>query len=77
MSDVTVSAEVVEEVRPIDLSADVLDEQLIGQLVDRARAGEGQAAGGRRTGGGRAALSYRQNALVGDARASGYREGTA
>ena len=45
MSDVTVSAEVVEEVRPIELSADVLDEQLIGQLVDRARAGGLQLTG--------------------------------
>ena len=38
MSDVTASAEAVEEVRPAELPADVLDEQLIGQLVDRARA---------------------------------------
>ena len=42
MSDVTVSVEAVEEVRlvelPADLLADLLDEQLIGQLVDRARA---------------------------------------
>ncbi|WP_431969113.1 transposase [Actinacidiphila sp. bgisy160] len=38
MSDVTASVEAVEEVRPVELSADVLDEQLIGQLVDRARA---------------------------------------
>lgn len=36
MSDVAVSAEAVEEVRPAGLPADVLDEQLIGQLVDRA-----------------------------------------
>ncbi|MFF3075483.1 IS256 family transposase [Kitasatospora sp. NPDC057904] len=34
-----VSAEAVEEVRPVELAPDVLDEQLIGQLVDRARAG--------------------------------------
>lgn len=33
-----VSSEAVEEVRPAELSADVLDGQLIGQLVDRARA---------------------------------------
>ncbi|MEU6415730.1 transposase, partial [Microbispora sp. NPDC046933] len=39
MSDVIVSAEAVEEVRPVELAPDVLDEQLIGQLVDRARAG--------------------------------------
>ncbi|WTQ39327.1 transposase [Actinacidiphila glaucinigra] len=37
MSDVTASVEAVEEVRPVELSADVLDDQLIGQLVDRAR----------------------------------------
>lgn len=34
----TVSAEAVEEVRPAELPADVLDEQLTGQSVDRARA---------------------------------------
>ncbi|MGP4091099.1 hypothetical protein [Streptomyces sp. KR55] len=39
MSDVTASIEAVEEVRPVELSADLLDDQLIGQLVDRARAG--------------------------------------
>ncbi|MEU2631376.1 transposase, partial [Kitasatospora sp. NPDC007106] len=39
MSDVIVSAEAVEEVQPVELSLDVLDEQLIGQLVDRARLG--------------------------------------
>ncbi|WTT36460.1 IS256 family transposase [Kitasatospora sp. NBC_00085] len=39
MSDVIVSAEAVEEVRPVELAPDVLDEQLIGQLVDQARAG--------------------------------------
>ncbi|MGW3046135.1 hypothetical protein ACWC9T_40550, partial [Kitasatospora sp. NPDC001159] len=39
MSDVIVSAEAVEEVWPVELAPDVLDEQLIGQLVDRARAG--------------------------------------
>lgn len=33
----TVSAEAVDEVRAVELSADMLDEQLIGQLVDRAR----------------------------------------
>jgi putative transposase len=38
MSDVTASVEAVEEVRPVESPADVLDEQLIGQLVDRARA---------------------------------------
>ncbi|WP_413230338.1 IS256 family transposase [Kitasatospora herbaricolor] len=32
------SVEAVEEVRPVELSADLLDDQLIGQLVDRARA---------------------------------------
>ncbi|MFC7265124.1 hypothetical protein ACFQZP_39225 [Streptomyces lutosisoli] len=37
MSDVTVSAEAVEEVRPVELPAERLDDQLIGQLVDRAR----------------------------------------
>ncbi|MFH9016437.1 IS256 family transposase [Streptomyces sp. NPDC017943] len=41
----TVSAEAVEEVRPSELSADVLDEQLIGQLVDRARASGLQLTG--------------------------------
>lgn len=45
MSDMTVSAEAVEEVRPVELSADVLDEQLIGQLVDRARASGLQLTG--------------------------------
>ncbi|WP_455550725.1 IS256 family transposase [Actinacidiphila glaucinigra] len=45
MSDVTASAEAVEEVRPVELSADVLDEQLIGQLVDRARASGLQLTG--------------------------------
>jgi hypothetical protein len=45
MSDVTVSAEAVEEVRPTGLPADVLDEQLIGQLVDRARASGLQLTG--------------------------------
>jgi hypothetical protein len=39
MSDVTVSVETVEGVRPVELSADLLDDQLIGPLVDRARAG--------------------------------------
>ncbi|MCX4462272.1 hypothetical protein OG585_55165 (plasmid) [Streptomyces sp. NBC_01340] len=46
MSDMTVSAEAVEEVRPVELSTDVLDEQLIGQLVDRARASGLRASGG-------------------------------
>ncbi|MFE2546930.1 IS256 family transposase [Actinacidiphila glaucinigra] len=41
----TASAEAVEEVRPVELSADVLDEQLIGQLVDRARASGLQLTG--------------------------------
>jgi putative transposase len=45
MSDVTVSVEAVEEVRPAELPADVLDEQLIGQLVDRARASGLQLTG--------------------------------
>ncbi len=38
MSDVTVSVEAVEEVRPVELPVDLLDDQLIGKLVDRARA---------------------------------------
>src|SRR5260370_302674 len=37
MSDVAVSVETVEEVLPVELSADLLDDQLIGKLVDRAR----------------------------------------
>src|SRR5258707_4940657 len=37
MSDVTVSVETVEEVLPVELSADLLDDQLIGKLVDGAR----------------------------------------
>jgi putative transposase len=37
MSDVIVSVEAVEEGRPSELPADLLDEQLIGRLVDRAR----------------------------------------
>ncbi|MFD6384493.1 transposase, partial [Streptomyces nigra] len=41
----TVSVEAVEEVRPAKLPADVLDEQLIGQLVDRARASGLQLTG--------------------------------
>ncbi|MDX3358030.1 IS256 family transposase [Streptomyces sp. ME01-24h] len=45
MSDVTASVEAVEEVRAVELSADVLDEQLIGQLVDRARASGLQLTG--------------------------------
>ena len=45
MSDVTASVEAVEEVRPVELLADVLDEQLIGQLVDRARASGLQLTG--------------------------------
>ncbi|MBB5109747.1 hypothetical protein FHS40_008877 [Streptomyces spectabilis] len=38
MTDVTVSAEAVEEVQPTGLQPDALDDQLIGQLVDRAKA---------------------------------------
>ncbi|MFC5666334.1 IS256 family transposase [Kitasatospora misakiensis] len=34
----TVSVEAVEEVRPVELPVDLLDDQLIGKLVDRARA---------------------------------------
>jgi putative transposase len=45
MSDVSVSVETVEEVRPVELSADLLDDQLLGQLVDRARAGGLQLTG--------------------------------
>jgi transposase-like protein len=45
MGDVTVSVEAVEEVRPVVQPADLLDEQLIGQLVDRARAGGLQLTG--------------------------------
>ncbi|MDX3097201.1 IS256 family transposase [Streptomyces sp. ME19-03-3] len=41
----TASVEAVEEVRPVELSADVLDEQLLGQLVDRARASGLQLTG--------------------------------
>jgi putative transposase len=39
MTDVTVSAEAVEEVKPAGLAPDTLDGQLISQLVDRAQAG--------------------------------------
>jgi hypothetical protein len=45
MSDVIASVEAAEDVRPVELPADVLDEQLIGQLVDRARAGGLQLTG--------------------------------
>jgi transposase-like protein len=38
MTDVIVSAEAVEEVQPAKMP-EALDDQLIGQLVDRARAG--------------------------------------
>jgi hypothetical protein len=31
------SVEVVEEIRPVELSADLLVDQLIGKLVDRAQ----------------------------------------
>ncbi|MFF2818990.1 IS256 family transposase [Kitasatospora cineracea] len=41
----TVSVEAVEEVRPVELPADLLDEGLIGQLVDRARASGLQLTG--------------------------------
>jgi putative transposase len=37
MSDMITSVEVVEEIRPVELSADLLDDQLIGKRVDRAR----------------------------------------
>ncbi|WUV72284.1 IS256 family transposase [Streptomyces sp. NBC_01477] len=45
MSDVIASVEAAEDVRPVELLADVLDEQLIGRLVDRARAGGLQLTG--------------------------------
>lgn len=45
MSDVTASVEAVEEVRPVELAAGLLDGQLIGQLVDRARASGLQLTG--------------------------------
>jgi transposase-like protein len=45
MSDVTVSVEAVEEVQPAELPADLLDDQLIGKLVDRARASGLQLTG--------------------------------
>jgi transposase-like protein len=38
MTDVTVSAEAVEEVQPAGLKPESLDDQLISQLVDRAQA---------------------------------------
>ncbi|MFF4384485.1 IS256 family transposase [Kitasatospora sp. NPDC001547] len=41
----TVSAEAVEAVRPVELQSDALDDQLIGQLVDRARASGLQLTG--------------------------------
>ncbi|WP_370447544.1 IS256 family transposase [Kitasatospora sp. SolWspMP-SS2h] len=40
-----VSAEAVEAVRPVELQSDALDDQLIGQLVDRARASGLQLTG--------------------------------
>lgn len=55
MTDVTVSAEAVEEAQPAGMKPDALADQLIGRLVDRAKAdgikltGEGElrsAAGG-------------------------------
>ncbi|KJS52123.1 transposase, partial [Streptomyces rubellomurinus subsp. indigoferus] len=45
MTDVTVSVETVEAVRPLELQSDALDDQLIGQLVDRARASGLQLTG--------------------------------
>ncbi|RAJ46971.1 transposase-like protein [Kitasatospora sp. SolWspMP-SS2h] len=45
MTDVIVSAEAVEAVRPVELQSDALDDQLIGQLVDRARASGLQLTG--------------------------------
>jgi transposase-like protein len=45
MTDVTVSAEAVEAVQPVELQPDALDDQLIGQLVDRARASGLQLTG--------------------------------
>jgi hypothetical protein len=45
MSDVIASVEAAEDGRPVELPADVLDEQLIGQLVDRVRAGNCIRAG--------------------------------
>ncbi|MFE6502490.1 IS256 family transposase [Kitasatospora sp. NPDC057738] len=41
----TVSAEAVEAAKPVELQPDALDEQLIGQLVDRARASGLQLTG--------------------------------
>ncbi|MFI9159337.1 IS256 family transposase [Kitasatospora aureofaciens] len=41
----TVSAEAVEAVQPVELHLDALDDQLIGQLVDRARASGLQLTG--------------------------------
>ncbi|WP_399171313.1 IS256 family transposase [Streptomyces sp. TLI_171] len=41
----TVSAEAVEAVRPVELQSDALGDQLIGQLVDRARASGLQLTG--------------------------------
>jgi hypothetical protein len=38
MTDVTVSGEAVEEVKPTGLAPDALDDQLISQLADRAQA---------------------------------------
>ncbi|MEU6972941.1 IS256 family transposase [Kitasatospora aureofaciens] len=45
MTDVIVSAEAVEAVRPVELQPDALDDQLIGQLVDQARASGLQLTG--------------------------------
>jgi len=45
MSDVITRAGEIEEGRPVELSADLLDDELIGQLVDRARAGGLQLTG--------------------------------
>jgi putative transposase len=45
ISDVIASAEATEQGRPDELAAALLDEQLIGQLVDRARASGLQLTG--------------------------------
>lgn len=45
MSDVIVSVKASEASRPVELSADLLVDQLIGQLVDRAKAGGLQLTG--------------------------------
>ncbi|WP_033826223.1 IS256 family transposase [Kitasatospora sp. MBT63] len=45
MTDVTVSAEAVKAVQPVELRPDALDDQLVGQLVDQARASGLQLTG--------------------------------